>query len=124
MNGLPNLHSLALLTVLIIVWCAYVVLALTIIWDGVLTGRLSPSVAFGLLFWLFMGLVGTEVVANLIFTSIFAKWWKCRGLWYGTGTRARWYVILSFLIVVAKGLFAGAVMGMMISCWEMWIAQT
>ncbi|MHA1741209.1 MAG: hypothetical protein ACTSVD_03855, partial [Candidatus Thorarchaeota archaeon] len=122
MKSLPTPGELAILGALLVSYTAAMFLVLYATWDGVVTHRIGPAAAFGALFGIAITLLGEGYFSWVNAGSVWSKWWRCRGMWYGTGFRARWYCILSVLVISVKVLFLGIVFAMMIRCWELWLS--
>ncbi|MGV9169816.1 MAG: hypothetical protein ACOC38_07755 [Promethearchaeia archaeon] len=121
MTSLPTIDNLALLAILLALYTEAMFLSLYAIWEGIINHRIHTAAAFGALFGLVITLMGEGYFAWANMGSIWAKWWRCRGLWWGTGFRAKFYCILSVLILFVKAFFLGIIFSMMIRCWELWI---
>lgn len=113
---LPTPWTLAIFAILLAAYVGLVLLALQMIYDGLVTGRLTAFVALELLF-VEVGILGiTGWMSNSVLSRTWTKWWHCRGLWYGTGTRSRVTYYLSVLVVAAKVLLFALVMSTILRC--------
>jgi hypothetical protein len=121
LTTLPTLIDLAVLAILIASYAAAMLGALYLTWDGLVSGRLSSFGVFGLLATVVATIVTSSYWDWLNAGTIFAKWWYMRGLWWGTGFRAKGICGLSILIVFVKMFVLGVIAAMMIRAWELYL---
>jgi hypothetical protein len=116
----PSPPQLALLAGLVIVYTAAMFLGLKMLWDGVLSGRVSASAAFAILVVTLSALGIEGALAGISGWKIFARWWdhyKQAGkqLW------AKRYCFMSWVIFCVKMMFIAIVLAMLVRVCNFWI---
>jgi hypothetical protein len=117
---LPTPTQLAVLVALVLIYTGAMFLGLAILWDGVLTGRIAASTAFGILLVLLSTLVIEGILVGISAWKIMAEWWSH----YKQSSKkllARRFCIMSWVIFGVKVMFIGIILGMLVRVYEAWI---
>ena len=116
----PTPNQLIILGVLVLVYTGAMLLGLAVLWEGVISGRVSASAAWAILMLTFTSLVIEGILAGISGWKIFAAWWNhykqaSKKLW------ARRYCALSWVIFCVKMMFIAIVLAMLVRVYDFWI---
>jgi hypothetical protein len=117
---LPTPPQLVALAVLVALYTGVMFLGLKVLWDGVLSGRVSASGAYGILALLLSTLVGEGIIAGINGWHIFADWWN-HYKQAGKQLLARRFCFMSWVIFCVKMMFIAIVLAMLARVYEFWI---
>ena len=116
----PTPNQLILLGALVLVYTGAMLLGLAVLWEGVISGRVSASAAWAILIVTFTSLVFEGILAGISGWKIFAAWWNHysqarKKLW------ARRYCALSWVIFCVKIMFIAIILAMLVRVYDFWI---
>ncbi len=117
---LPTPPQLALLAVLVIAYTLAMFLGLAALWDGVLSGRVSASAAFGILVLTLSTLIIEGIIAGINGWFIFKEWWN-HYTQAGKNLLARRFCFMSWVIFCVKMMFIAIILGMLVRVYGFWI---